>query len=415
MNSYPSNWQIESLDTLINRGIIKLNRGDIISKRDIAAHPGDYPIYSSAKENNGMFGRYGKFMFDEEVITWSIDGGGRLFYREKQKFSVTNVGGIIRILDRSVFDYKFLFYALTNLHSQVIFDWSRKAHPSVIRLVYDKIPIPPLPEQHKIVEILEDHLSRLDAAIADVKQAKAKAAQFRRSLLQAAFSGNLESDATRFMTVLPVGWKTEPLANLLSVSIGGIWGEECGSSEVDVSVVRVTELKAHGRIDPSTAVKRSVTQKQLTSRELQEGDLLLEKSGGGPNSPVGRVGYFYQEGTRTVCSNFMQLMRPDSKLILPKYLFYFLDGFHSNGGTIPMQTATTNIRNIKTPQYMEISVPHPPLPEQHKIVEILEDHLSRLDASVTLADAMEKQSTGLRRSLLQAAFTGQLTNEVASV
>ena len=80
-----------------------------------------------------------------------------------------------------------------------------------------------------------------------------------------------------------------------------------------------------------------------------------------------------------------------------------------------MQTATTNIRNIKMPQFMAISVPFPPLPEQQKIVELLEDHLSRLDASVALADAMEKQSAGLRRSLLQAAFTGQLTKEVASV
>ena len=210
-------------------------------------------------------------------------------------------------------------------------------------------------------------------------------------------------------------WKTEKLSNLLAVSIGGIWGEEAGIAEIDVSVVRVTELKAHGRIDPSSAVTRSVTLKQLASRELQDGDLLLEKSGGGPNSPVGRVGYFFQEGKRTVCSNFMQLMRPDSTKVLPKYLFYFLDGFHSTGGTIPMQTATTNIRNIKTSQYMDIDVPVPPLPEQQKIVEILEDHLSRLDASVAIADAMEKQSSSLRRSLLQAAFTGQLTKEVASV
>jgi type I restriction enzyme S subunit len=60
-------------------------------------------------------------------------------------------------------------------------------------------------------------------------------------------------------------------------------------------------------------------------------------------------------------------------------------------------------------------IPLPPLPEQQKIIEILEDHLSRLDASIALADAMEKQSAGLRRSLLQAAFTGQLTKEVASV
>jgi restriction endonuclease S subunit len=207
-------------------------------------------------------------------------------------------------------------------------------------------------------------------------------------------------------------WKTEKLSNLLAVSIGGIWGEEAGVAEIDVSVVRVTELKAHGRIDPSSAVTRSVTLKQLASRELQEGDLLLEKSGGGPNSPVGRVGYFFQEGTRTVCSNFMQLMRPDSTKVLPKYLFYFLDGFHSNGGTIPMQTATTNIRNIKTPQYMDIDVPLPSIDEQHKIVELLEDHLSRLDAA--LADVKQAiiKAARFRQSLLNSVY---FENEFPSV
>lgn len=208
-------------------------------------------------------------------------------------------------------------------------------------------------------------------------------------------------------------WQTEKLSNLLAVSIGGIWGEEAGEAEVDVSVVRVTELKAHGRIDPSTAVTRSVTLKQLASRELQEGDLLLEKSGGGPNSPVGRVGYFFQEGTRTVCSNFMQLMRPDSEKVLPKYLFHFLDGFHSNGGTIPMQTATTNIRNIQTPQYMDIEVPIPPIDEQNKIVELLEDHLSRLDAALGDVRQAKMNAAQFRRSLLQAAFTGNLDTDGA--
>jgi restriction endonuclease S subunit len=149
----------------------------------------------------------------------------------------------------------------------------------------------------------------------------------------------------------------------------------------------------------------------LASRELQEGDLLLEKSGGGPNSPVGRVGYFHQESVKTVCSNFMQLMRPNPEIVLPKYLFYFLDGFHSNGGTIPMQTATTNIRNIKMPQFMAISVPFPPLPEQHKIVEILEDHLSRLDAALADVKQAKVKAAQFRRSLLQAAFTGNLRSD----
>jgi type I restriction enzyme S subunit len=57
----------------------------------------------------------------------------------------------------------------------------------------------------------------------------------------------------------------------------------------------------------------------------------------------------------------------------------------------------------------------PPIDKQHKIVELLEDHLSRVDASVSFADSMEKNFNALRRSLLQAAFTGKLTKEVVSV
>jgi type I restriction enzyme S subunit len=66
-------------------------------------------------------------------------------------------------------------------------------------------------------------------------------------------------------------------------------------------------------------------------------------------------------------------------------------------------------------QLRSLDMPLPPKDEQQKIVEILEDQLSRLEASVLLADTIELQSYVLRRSLLKAALIGQLTKEVASV
>ena len=59
----------------------------------------------------------------------------------------------------------------------------------------------------------------------------------------------------------------------------------------------------------------------------------------------------------------------------------------------------------------ELEVIIPPLAEQEKIVRILEEQLSRLDASLAVADAIEKKASALRRSLLHAAFTGELTKE----
>jgi restriction endonuclease S subunit len=66
-----------------------------------------------------------------------------------------------------------------------------------------------LKEQERIVEILEDHLSRLDAALADVKQAKLKAVSFRNSVLHEVFSGFLSIEKWEGFEVKNLGkWVT---------------------------------------------------------------------------------------------------------------------------------------------------------------------------------------------------------------
>lgn len=144
-------WQKDKLEKLINEGLITLYRGKVISKEDIKKFPGNYPIYSSSVINNGEMGEYGKYMFDEELITWSIDGGGNFFYRNKHKFSVTNVCGYIKI-NTNYFNYKFLAEELIYLHSKLSFDYMLKAHPSVIKKIYT-INYPNLKEQTKIAKL----------------------------------------------------------------------------------------------------------------------------------------------------------------------------------------------------------------------------------------------------------------------
>jgi restriction endonuclease S subunit len=172
-------WPTTSLDDLVVRRIVSLGRGNVISKQQIEAEPGTFPVYSSAQNNEGLIGTYGKFMFDEELITWSIDGGGHVFYRPRHKFSVTNIGGYLRILDSSKFLYLFLAAVLQKLHSLHEFDWQRKAHPSVIRNLYNKIPLVPLEEQQRIV----DEVSKIDGLIQDTNSALVATQQLRSALL----------------------------------------------------------------------------------------------------------------------------------------------------------------------------------------------------------------------------------------
>ena len=242
--------------------------------------------------------------------------------------------------------------------------------------------------------MLDDHLSSLDAAERLLR------AQVRR--LRGLRSASIHTALAETAAEVPLG-------DLLEVSIGGLWGTEPGGDEVDVRVLRVTELKRHGRLDPSTAARRSVATRQLASRLLQVGDLLLEKSGGGPNQPVGRVGLVDRLDDISICANFMQLMRPDRNRVDSRYLHLFLNDFHERGGTVPLQKASTNIRNLKASEYVLMPVPLPSLNRQRQVVselELLLERYASLERALLRAVA---QGQGLRRSLLAAAFSGELT------
>ncbi len=185
-------WVETSLDDLASNGVVTLGRGRVISKSDMQDEPGTYPVYSSAQHNNGRIGHYGKYMFDEELITWSVDGGGHLFYREPHRFSVTNIGGFIRVNDREIFNTHFLALALQQLHSQHVFDWQSKAHPSVIRKLYTRIPTPSVDEQIQIVVRFDS----IDHAVILITECLANAGNLRAALLSDLLSGNHEIPAS---------------------------------------------------------------------------------------------------------------------------------------------------------------------------------------------------------------------------
>lgn len=150
----PNGVEYKMLGALEDLGIVKLGRGDVISRVDLLESPGEYPVYSSSALNNGELGRYGKYMFDDERITWSIDGGGKFFYRKAAKYSVTNVCGWLTVLDRQKVNTRYLYFVLITLWSGREYNYIVKAHPSVIREDY-LIPLPPLQVQNEIVKILD--------------------------------------------------------------------------------------------------------------------------------------------------------------------------------------------------------------------------------------------------------------------
>lgn len=174
-----------SLEKLENNGFIKLGRGRVISKDEMKSSKGLFPVYSSSIKNNGLMGYIDEYLFDEEMITWSVDGGGNFFYRDKHKFSVTNVSGFMRIIDENIRPY-FLVSQLQYLHSKLVFDYQTKAHPSVIRSLY-KVQIPTLNEQTRFESLFKS----IDKQIEKINQYINELQRQKQGLMQRLLTGKV--------------------------------------------------------------------------------------------------------------------------------------------------------------------------------------------------------------------------------
>ena len=74
--------------------------------------------------------------------------------------------------------------------------------------------------------------------------------------------------------------------------ITGEWGTEITeNSQNIVSVIRTTNFLNNGKIDIQNKelIKREIDKKKIEQKQLKRGDIIIEKSGGSPNQPVGRV------------------------------------------------------------------------------------------------------------------------------
>jgi type I restriction enzyme, S subunit len=251
-----------------------------------------------------------------------------------------------------------------------------------------RVPLPTIGQQRRIVDLI----AAVDKAIEASGAFKREAEQAKRSLLRELL-GSKDRSEDCF---------EEPISSLLELTIGGIWGSEPGADEEEVAVVRSTEFRNDGRLEVSTASHRSVTSRQLASRQLKQGDILLEKSGGGPNQPVGRVVRVEELERPTVCSNFVQLLRANSDLVDGSYLFAVLWYLHAMGATLSYQSHTTGIRNLRTKDYLQQSIPLPPLNKQRQVVALV----SAIDELAYFAERAEDESKRVRSVLLADLLSG---------
>ena len=160
---------------------------------------------------------------------------------------------------------------------------------------------------------------------------------------------------SQFIEMFGIAEATKPLADFVEVSFPGEWGQEDKDGS-GVKVIRTTNFTNNGKLDLSEVVTRDIDSAKIEKKKLFKGDIILERSGGTNDNPVGRVVYFEEDGVY-LFNNFTQLLRCKEG-VNSLFIFYSLFNYYQMNKNVirSMGNKTTGIQNLKMDRYWQIPI-----------------------------------------------------------
>lgn len=190
------------------------------------------------------------------------------------------------------------------------------------------------------------------------------------------------------------------ISDIIETYISGDWGNDEPTEEAScpVSCIRGADIVPIYNSEFNNIPLRYISEKSLASRALQEGDIVIEKSGGSPTQSTGRVVYIskelLEEKQDIVCSNFCAAFRIKPEWDA-KYVYYYLQHIYNAGVFFNFEGKTSGLKNlIMDTAFKSITIKKIAIETQRSIATVLSTIESKMAANRAInhyLEAMVKQ------------------------
>lgn len=205
---------------------------------------------------------------------------------------------------------------------------------------------------------------------------------------------------------VPQHWQLRRLRASVNACTNGVWGDD-PDGQNDLICVRVADFDRIRRlVDMRRKTLRAVMSSERRGRLLNNGDLLIEKSGGGDLQPVGAV-VMYEHNVPAVCSNFVARM-PVAAGFDPRYLTYLHSSMYEKRVNVRSIKQTTGIQNLDSSRYLSEQAAFPPLPEQTTIVRFLDYADRRIQRYIRAKQKLIALLEEKKQAIINEAVTGRI-------
>ena len=203
---------------------------------------------------------------------------------------------------------------------------------------------------------------------------------------------------------VPEHWEVHRMKMSVASCKNGIWGIDAQMDSSDIPCVRVADFdRKKLRVLLTEPTIRSIGEGERAGRILKQGDLLLEKSGGGEKQPVGCV-VLYDDSRPAVCSNFIARVQ-----LVPGMNSSFWRYQHAAAYAASLNTRsikqTSGIQNLDGQQYFDEQAVFPPLTEQTQIAAFLDRETAKIDALVAEQQRLVELLKEKRQAVISHAVT----------
>lgn len=248
-----------------------------------------------------------------------------------------------------------------------------------------RFPLPPLPEQHRIVAKIEELFSSLDKGIESLKTAQQQLKVYRQAVLKRAFEGN---------------WKISGFGDVAEIKRGKSKHRPRNAKELFGGPYPFIQTGAVRAANGCTIKTYSQTYSEIglaQSRLWPKGTLCLTIA-----ANIAETAFL---GFDACFPDSVVGIKTDENNLSIKFVNFYIQKLKQE---IDGKASATAQKNINVEFLEKISIPIPPLPEQKRIISEIESRLSVCDKIEESIGHSLKQAEALRQSILKKAFEGKL-------
>lgn len=280
-----------------------------------------------------------------------------------------------------------------------------RARTSIKKLKGYPFPLPPLSEQQRIVERIEELLAKLDEAKERLQEVADSFAVRKAAILHNAFTGELTKQWRRENGVRDESWEESNFGKFTVSQYG--YTEKAHWEKVGPKFLRITDIQDN-KVDWDEVPWCPIDEAGMKQYAVQIGDIMIARTG----ATTGKS-YLICDDVEAVFASFLIRLKVVDKNLDYNYLYGYMQS-EDYWRQITDFSSGIAQPGVNANKLKQIKFKCPSLPEQHEIVRLIDDLLARERAAQQAAEQALASIDLMKKSILARAFRGELGTNKAS-